>query len=148
MKELDKMLDALMRAKEQTIVKTAPEEDKEELIGALREQMKNKIIQEVMEEYKEQIIAEANLEIEKRKQQHKVKELRSLMWNGFVVAFVVGLSVNQITDIIGYYKGSVQLTALWPTIIITVILVAICIVLYLYSFLKDALNILSDNKIE
>lgn len=70
-----------------------------------------------------------------------ISQLKNLMWNGFLIAFLVGLAVNQITDLIGYWKGSVSLSSLMPTLIITVILVAICMGLYFYNMIKETVDI-------
>ena len=146
MSELDKVIDALMKAKKDRIKENVTEEETEELINALREKTKEKIIQEIKDKYKEEVVEAANLEIEKKKQKKKLDELRSLMWNGFIVAFVVGLAVNQVTDVIGYYKGNVKLDVIWPTNIIIMILVLVCVILYGYSFLKNVIEIYNENR--
>ena len=70
------------------------------------------------------------------------------MWSGFLLAFIVGLAVNQATDIIGYYKGTVTADKIWPTIIITAVLCMICLIAYLYSFWKNAVTLFDDLKTE
>ena len=55
-KELDRILDAVMKAKEELIREEATEEERNELIASLREQRKKIIIQEIRQEYKEELI--------------------------------------------------------------------------------------------
>ena len=88
----------------------------------------------------------ADEEIERRANIEKLSQLKSLMWTGFVVAFVVGLFVNQITDIVGVFKGTVNLQSVWPTIIISIVLFLICLGLYLYSFFKNVIEMYNDIK--
>ena len=61
MSELDKVLDTVMRLKEDIIEKNASSEDKNEVIDALREQKRQRIINEIKEEYKQQVIQEADI---------------------------------------------------------------------------------------
>lgn len=144
MSELDTVIDALMKAKGDKIGSGMSEEEKRELVDALKKEKKRAIIQEIRDEYKAEIIKEAESEIEKKIQNKKIDELRSLMWDGFIVAFIVGLAVNQATDIIGYFKGSVSLTDLWSTVAIMSILVVVCVVIYFYRFFKNAIQIFNE----
>ena len=54
MSELDKVLDTVMRLKEDIIEKSASSEDKNEVMDALKEQKRQRIINEIKEEYKQQ----------------------------------------------------------------------------------------------
>ncbi len=103
MSELDKVLDALMKDKKELIIQEAPSDDRDEFLALFRENKKKKIIEEIKEEYKQILIQEADIEIKKEVNRQKIEDLKSLMWSGFLLAFIVGLAVNQATDIIGYY---------------------------------------------
>lgn len=146
MTELDRVLDTIMKSKAELIKNEAPDEDRDEFIASLREQQRKKIIDEIREEYKAELIEEANVEIKKETDRQKIEDLRALMWSGFFLAFFVGLAVNQATDVIGYYKGTIQIGQILPTIIITLILILICLLAYLYSFLKNALLLFDQQK--
>lgn len=148
MEELDRVIDALMKAKEDKIGSDMSAMDKSELIEALKKEKKRKIIQEIRDEYREEIVEESEAEIKKNSQNKKIGELRSLMWDGFVLAFIVGLAVNQATDFIGYYKGSVTLANIQSTVIIMGILLLICVLLYFYRFLRNAIEIFNENSNE
>ena len=63
MSELDKVLDTVMRLKEDIIEKSASSEDKNEVMDALKEQKRQRIINEIKEEYKQQVMQEADIEM-------------------------------------------------------------------------------------
>ena len=146
MKELDKLLDTVMNEKSDLINKAADNSDKEELIEALREKKRAEIIQEIRSEYKNELKNEVDLEVQETINQQKIKDIKELMWSGFLLAFVVGLTVNQFTDIISYLKGKITMEFVWSTVIITGVLLLICIAAYLYSFFNHAIRILNSDK--
>lgn len=146
MSELDKLLDAFMKSKAELIQGEAPAEEKDELIAALREKKKEDIVKEIKSQYKKELLKEINTETAKEIHRQKIRDLKSLMWSGFLLAFVVGLAVNQATDIIGFYKGTVTIDRIWPTVLITFILCLVCILAYLYSFCKNALSLFDEMK--
>lgn len=146
MGESDKLLDAFIKSNADLLNEEAPQEVREEFIAALREKKKADIIHEIKEEYKTELMEEVNLEAEKGLNRQKIEDLKSLMWSGFVLAFVVGLAVNQATDIIGFYKGTVTVGKIWPTAILALGLCAFCILAYFYSFLRNAVSLLDDLK--
>lgn len=144
MSELDRLLDAVMKSKADFIKQEAPEDEREALIAALREKQKNKIIDEIKAEYKDEIIHSANEELEKRANRKKIKDIRSLMWNGFFLAFIVGLAVNQVTELLGFWKGTISTGSLSMTVGFTVTLLLVCLLAYGYSFISNVLS-LFDN---
>lgn len=149
MSELDRVLDTVMKDKVERIMKPVSDEkseEREELISALRERIKQKIIEEIREEYKEELIQEADKKVKRKSERQKIEDLKSLMWSGFLLAFIVGLAVNQATDFIGYYKGTVIVDKIWPTTVITVIFCLICLAAYLYSFWQKVITIYDDWK--
>jgi DNA polymerase III delta prime subunit len=136
-KTLDEILDVFMKSKEDIINKNATAKDRDELITTLREKIKANIIQEIRIEYKDEIVAQANGEIQKRINKEKIRQLKSLMWNGFFVAFLVGLAVNQITDLIAVFKENHSNIV---TLIISVVLLGIVVLMYFYQFIKEAIK--------
>lgn len=140
MNELDQVLDMVMKSIEAKL----PEENRAELIGALREKKRKQIIDEIRSQYKDELMKEAETELQKENNRQKIKELKELLWSGFVLAFIVGLAVNQVTDMIGYWKGTVTLESIWPTVVITGCLCVACLAAYFYSFVKNALALIND----
>ena len=146
MKKLDKLLEAVMKEKAELINQEANEDDREQLIAALRDKMRMEIIDEIRTEYKNELKEEANTELQEELNKNKLDKIKELMWSGFILAFLVGIAVNQVTDLIGFCKGTIEKTAVWQTIVILVVLVAICVVAYLYTFFSQAIKILHDDK--
>ena len=102
----------------------------------------DKVLDKVME-IKAELIQESAPEEANRQ---KIEDLRNLMWSGFFLAFLVGLAVNQVTDIIGYYKGTVAVDEIWPTVAWSVALCGVCIVTYIYNFLVKAISLINNSK--
>lgn len=146
MSELDKLLDAVMKQKEELISEQVTDADKNEMIIALREKKKTEIVNEIKQEYKQQLKEEVDIEAEQKLHQQKIDDLKSLMWSGFFLAFLVGMAVNQVTEFIGFYKGTVQMNSVRSTVVLSLIFIAICIVAYLLSFLNNALSIIKKWK--
>uniref|UniRef100_UPI00402AD234 hypothetical protein n=1 Tax=[Lactobacillus] rogosae TaxID=706562 RepID=UPI00402AD234 len=143
MSKLDEVLDALMAAKYDVIDKNASEKDRNELIIALREKKKAEIVQEIKLEYEQEIVEKATSEIQKRTNKEKVDQLKSLMWNGFFVAFLVGLAINQITELLVTIKQVVPINTNISTLIFSIILLGIVAFMYFYQFIKEAIATLN-----
>ena len=69
------------------------------------------IVEEVKEEEKDKIkqkaIEEAQEEIKNQKLIHKIKELRTLTIIGIIIAFFIGMAVNQVTGLfvlLGFFR--------------------------------------------
>ena len=63
---------------------------------------------------------------------------------GFLVAFFVGLLVNQVTDFIGYFKGTIQVADIWPTIMISIVLLIVCTGFFIFMFLSEILKLFKE----
>lgn len=146
MDNLDKVIEVFIDSKSEIIDKNASEEERNDLLIALREKTKNEIVQEIRKHYKDEIIAEAETEMIKKNSYEKIKQMKNLMWTGFIVAFAVGLAVNQITEIIGYFKGTIIVDSITSTMILSIVFCLLCIVIYIYSFMKDFLEIIKKDK--
>lgn len=146
MTELDKVLDTVMKAKEDCIDEKAPKHDKVEFINALRESKKQQIIEEIRVEYKKEIEEEIQKELESDRNREKLHEIKSLLWNGFFLAFFVGLAVNQVTEILSFLKELKSDQELFYTILLSGVFLGVCVLMYAYSFLKSALKIFDEWK--
>ena len=76
MSELDKLLDAVMKQKEELINEQVTDADKNEMIIALREKKKTEIINEIKQEYKQQLKEEVDIETEQKLHQQKIDDLK------------------------------------------------------------------------
>lgn len=68
---------------------------------AARDKTAKEIYEEIKNELKEEAINEAQEEIKNQKLIHKIKELRTLTIIGIIIAFFVGMAVNQLTGLFG-----------------------------------------------
>ena len=66
---------------------------------AARDRTAKEIYEEIKNELKEEAINEAQEEIKSQKLIHKIKELRTLTIIGIIIAFFVGMAVNQVTGL-------------------------------------------------
>lgn len=143
MSELDKIIDIAVTSGKELISLEASPEEREELAAALREKKKRDVVREIRNEYKQELIQKINAENEQEANRQRIKDLKKLMGEGFFLAFIVGLAVNQMTEIITYVKGGDNFNR---TLILTIGLVAICIVAYMYIFFENAIALLKEKK--
>ncbi|MBU5478067.1 hypothetical protein KQI69_02505, partial [Eubacterium sp. MSJ-13] len=76
------------------------------------------------------------------------KEYKSLTLIGIIMAFFVGLLTNQITDIIGMYKGTVTPERIKGTLIISGVIFIICVVIAFGLFISEIIKMLERNNDE
>ena len=136
-KILDKVLDKYINL----YYSEKNEGDAKEIIEAAKEEIKRRIYSDIKEEIKEEALRDADEIIKKRAELHRLKELRNLSIEGIFIAFFVGLLVNQVTDIIGYYKGSVNLDDLLPTFILVLIFGALGAGIFIFAFMSTFLDL-------
>ena len=94
-------------------------EERNELKLLLKEKRKAQIIDEIRNAYE----LEWNAELEKKQsqvnRQKKIEDLKELLFTGFILAFVVGLAVNQVSEILNYVKGLSSWNDLLTSIILS-----------------------------
>lgn len=91
-------------------------------------------------------IQKADKIIEKKADKKRINEFRRLTIDGLIVAFFVGLLVNQVTDIIGYLKGCFEMPNIKITMIFSVGLLIICIVIISWLFISEVIKMLEKEK--
>ena len=67
-----------------------------------------------------------------------MEELKEIIWSGFLVAFFVGLLVNQVTDVITHLKGDDNMQG---TLAAIIILLLLCLAVFLYMFIAKVKKI-------
>lgn len=102
---------------------------------AIKKKLIEDVKEEIVSEEKESIIKDAEIEIQKIKDRKYIEELKVLIGEGFVVAFFVGLLVNQVTDLISIFKGTLYNEVLLKTIVIAVMLFALCVGIFIFNYL-------------
>lgn len=110
----------------------------------VKKKLKSEILYEIKQEVKENAIEEAKKDIDDYMTKKKLKDYKELTIFGLIIAFFIGLSVNQLTDVIAFYKKLIYKEPL-VSILTAIIIVAIAIYLIFKHILKEIDN-LSDNK--
>lgn len=110
----------------------------------VKKKLKSEILYEIKQEVKESAIEEAKKDIDDYMTKKKLKDFKELTILGLIIAFIIGLSVNQLTDVIAFYKKLIYKEP-WVSITFAIIIVAIAIYLIFKHILKEIDN-LSDNK--
>lgn len=141
---LDKVLDVFIKDKAHELGEKVSTELRDEFCDTIRETTREKIVQEIKQYYTNEIIAQAEAEINRKEQEKRLNEMRNLLWQGFIVAMCVGLFVNQVTDVISYYKGISPLKQIYPTLLICILLFAICIGMYAITFAKQFMDFFKE----
>ena len=120
-------------------------EERNELKLLLKEKRKAQIIDEIRNAYE----LEWNAELEKKQsqvnRQKKIEDLKELLFTGFILAFVVGLAVNQVSEILNYVKGLSSWNDLLTSIILSLFLIGISLLMYWYSFYKEAIKYIKNS---
>ena len=146
---LETLIDKYLDLKESVIFRdNAVPDDKELYVNAIKKQLTDKIYNEVRKEVRDEALADADELIEKKAGVKRIEEFKKLTINGLIVAFFVGLLVNQSTDIIGYFKGSFETQNIWYTVVITAVLFLICAGISLWLFISELIKMLRKEKNE
>lgn len=130
----------------QVFLQDIDKDEKAVYVNAIKKELIDSIYEEVKEDIRDNAVREANEIIDEKAGLKRIDEFKKLMINGFIVAALVGLLVNQLTDIIGYYKGSVTISTIMPTIIISIILFIICICIFAWLFFNELLRLLKKHE--
>lgn len=121
--------------------------DKTSVEEAVKNSIREAIINEVCEYKKTQIIQEAKVQIEEEKKKNSFASIKQIMWEGFVLALIVGLLVNEASYMIEYLKNlgdaSVQIVI---TVILIIVFAIAALALYIIKFTKDIIDKFVKNK--
>lgn len=126
---------------EKILQQEASDNEKEEYTNAVISKLEDRVYDEVNRDVRDKALAEAEKIIEKRSELRKIEELKKLTVEGLIVAFFVGLLVNQVTDMITFFKGTVTPSNFYVTIIIIFVLLFICISLTLGMLISQLLTL-------
>lgn len=112
----------------------------------VKKKLKSEILYEIKQEVKENAIEEAKKDIDDYMTKKKLKDYKELTILGLTIAFtfIIRLSVNQFTDVIGFYKKLIDKEPV-VSIIFAIFIAVIAIYLIFKHILKEIDN-LSDNK--
>mgnify|MGYP000911505253 FL=1 len=110
---------------------------------AARDKTAKEIYEEIKNELKEEAINEAQEEIKNQKLIHKIKELRTLTIIGIIIAFFVGMAVNQVT---GLFVLLVFFKKWYGMLIILTVSIVIVMSIINYWILKEEKNERNNSK--
>ena len=142
---IDKYVDSQQTAVFSSDIK---EVDKDTYISAVKMQLTSKIYNEIRDEVRDEALMDADNIIEKKAGQKRIKEFKNLMIDGAIVAFFVGMLVNQVTELLGVFKTMLKMNNVAFTSICSMLLLFICIAIFGARFLSEALRILRREKNE
>lgn len=120
-------------------------EEKQEqplILAAEEENIKKKIIEEIEPGIREEEYKKAKAKVEAEENEKKLEELKEIIWSGFLLAFLVGLLVNQVTDVITRLKNG---SMIWTGIMI-IVLGGICFAVFCWMFVARVKKIYDDIK--
>lgn len=144
---LEKLLNNFIESKHSEIKEnTEKDEYMEYMTTAVKEKMRSAVVEEIRREIEPEIVEKVKKDNEIEEQKRKVKELQEVLWSGFIIAFIVGLLVNQVTDIISFLKGASGIESISSTIWICIGLLAVCIIAYGWLFITKVLEFIRELK--
>ena len=141
-KQLETLVNEYISIHQDKLSLTEEESFYEEACNALKATLIKDVTQEIISEQADIISKMADDEMERLKTEKHVKELRRLLWEGFIVAFFVGLLVNQATDLISIFKGVIESTFLLKTIIFISLFIVICVFIFIFNYLVKLVDFL------
>ena len=119
--KLDKLIRecAISRIKNLGTSSQYSDETREEVISALSNQWRDEIKAEVIDELTEAEKKKIDVKIQEHKTKRDIENLRTLVRESIFLAVIVGVLVNQITDIITHLKaGNYAIAWTWGIILL------------------------------
>ena len=115
--------------------------------GDVQKKLKQMIIEEIENQirlkYKSELLLEADQKAKENAKLYKINEFKAIMISGIIIAFLMGLGVNQLTDFITYLKtDTLSSSPAITTLIIAGVCISICVLLFIYNFIIEALKII------
>ena len=98
---LKTVLDKYIESQNKVVFReNAVPEDKDGYVDAIKQSLTDKIYDEIRAEVRDEALADASKIIEEKAGLKRIDEFKKLAINGVIVAFFVGLLVNQSTEAI------------------------------------------------
>lgn len=140
-KELDKLIDLAISNSQAYSKLDAKTKD------LVEEKLKSEVLAEIKQEVSSKAIKDAKSRLDEERAVNKLRDYKELTVVGIVLAFLIGLSVNQVSDSIGYIKNIGKLIDKepWVSVAFALIIIVICIGIINCVIFKE-INNLSKNK--
>ena len=147
-KTLNNLIDKAYKSQEKEIKEKCAFSNEDLTIHsmAVKESLEKLVYKEIKQELYDEVTIAATKQLEKEALNKKVKELEKIIYTGLILAIFVGMLVNQLTDIITYLKNGTNFNLLSNTIILVLIFAGLCILITVVIFVKDALNMIKDER--
>ncbi|WMI80885.1 hypothetical protein [Anaerotignum sp. MB30-C6] len=152
-KKLNEIVDKLLSTNTEATeaLKKAHDVDKNgltigEILGAAKETIIREIYDEIKEEVCEDAILAAEIKMNEKVKIKQIKEMNALAITGLLLALIVGILVNQVTEIIMFLKGSLENGGLIPTIIIAILFLVAALIITFGLIIRNILDILQKGK--
>lgn len=141
-KLLEKEFAVFKETKQKELADSAIEDLDSTYINTFIDDLKQEIIDLEIEQLEDKI-DEAIIEKERK---DYLKKIRSLLYEGLIVAFLVGLSVNQVTDLIGIAKGTIENQYLFSSLWWVLGIGIAAVIVFLLKFFTDVLKYVKTGK--
>ena len=119
--QLNRLIRACAEAKVKSLGTSSrySREAREEVINALSNQWREDIKKEIIDELTEAEKAKIDKQIQEHSTKRDIENLRSLVCEGIFLAVIVGVLVNQITDLVTNFKdGEYSIIITWVIILV------------------------------
>lgn len=113
--------------------------NKIEIMNASKLQLEHDLEEQIKTKYKSELKSQIKQEIQEETIKNKIKEAKNLLVFGAISAFIIGIIVNQTTDIITYLKTGISEKPWVITLIIIAGCALICYLIYKTKFIDEAL---------
>ena len=111
---------------------------------AAKERIEDTVKQQIMDEMREVVHKEEVAKLEEERQIGILRDTKTLIIQTIVLGFVVGLLVNQVTDIFSFYFKGDNLINIGATWIITLVCLVVAVCLSIYILLKELMPIVKE----
>jgi|GEM_PF-5246355 len=138
--ELEKLIDQVVEGDSQ-ILESAKVYSGEDYKFAIKDQIRRRVYREIKEELYGEVMAKVKQDAEKEALNKEIDAIKKLTVTGLVLAFFVGLLVNQCTEVITFFKGIPTEVGLFSTGIIILVLLAACLLIVFGIIISDLLKV-------
>lgn len=114
------------------------------VVKAAKDRIEDIIKKQIMDEMRETVHKEEAAKLEEERQEGILRDTKTLIVQTIILGFVVGLLVNQVTDIFSFYFKGDSLINIGATWIITLICLIVAICLSFYILLKELIPIVKE----
>lgn len=143
-KLLETLIDKSMEHDDSKIQEAFEGEKADNYSKAIKEGIYKQVYDEIKEEAIEEITQQALEKSKKILKKEKIKNLGSLTITGVILAFFVGLVVNETTAFIDFLKNIPNNIGWMISVGVVVLSVIVILLITVFIFIKEALQLISE----